>query len=416
MSHVARAAALKMDFSEGFSDGEAELRSGSPCGVQGQLDELDLLASFSDEDPANEGPSLLQAAAASALAIPDSSQTATDVAVVKAAPAKSKDYAGYSLKGKVGKGRHGSSVEQNIVCAHMRAEKRARRDHDCSLQLVSALQGCAFTKDGESFQVAATQGRSGGVKIVLEKRANNGNRFVRSIQFAKFIRASFGMNTSNVALSALLNIDSSTVPRLQKTVAGVFMASQTRQLARILAYCQQHNPVSMHRQLKWDETTVATTLSGVRSAWSVLVVRSRLLITWSSGATWMMRIVMPTIPLISCAADQMFYGLRRRPSFYAINEMVRLIGLTAQVCCSLREVDGAYANLRLRHHLLSLREYDGTQEAGSFLDTARCQSHATHLISVSLLALTRGNLINRLYALCVCSSEIWGTSSGYNLP
>ena len=311
------------------------------------------------------------------------------------------------MKGKVGRGRHGDAIERQIVCAHMRAEKRARYLHENASQLVGALQQCSFSRNGALFNVVAKHSRKGGIQVVLHKAAGKGNRFLRKIHFTKFIRASYGMNTSNVALAALLGIDSSTVPRLQKTCAGVFMVSQARLLARLCSYCQQHPPAVVHHQLKWDETTVATTLNpagrthAVKSAWSVLVVRSRLLVTWSSGASWQMRIVMPTIPLMSSSADQVYYGLRYHPSFYSLNEMLRMIGSTASFRCCLHEVDGAYANVRLHHHLLSSPLYDASKPGGSFLETARCQSHATHLISVSMLTLIGGNLLSRLYGLAV---------------
>ncbi|CAE7246401.1 unnamed protein product [Symbiodinium sp. CCMP2456] len=289
----------------------------------------------------------------------------------------------------------------------MRSEKRAKREHESREELVNALQDATFLKDGQAFTVSAKAGQTGGIRIVLQKQPGRGNRFVRKIAFAKFVRAAFGMNTSNVALSALLNVDASTIPRLQKTCAGVFMASQTRLLARILLYCQRNKPLSVHRQFKWDESTISTTLNPggvsqpVRSAWSMLVARARLLITWSSGATLLMRVVLPTIPLISSTAQQIYYGIRHHPSYYAVNHMLDLIDATAELRCTVQEMDGAYANLRLHHHMLSLKEYNPQEPGGAYLATARCQSHATHLISVSMLALIGGNLLARLYGLCV---------------
>ena len=89
------------------------------------------------------------------------------------------------------------------------------------------------------------------------------------------------------------------------------------------------------------------------------------------------------------------------PSYYAVNHMLDLIDATAEIRCTVQEMDGAYANLRLHHHMLSLKEYNPEEPGGAYLATARCQSHATHLISVSMLALIGGNLLARLYGLCV---------------
>ena len=220
------------------------------------------------------------------------------------------------------------------------------------------------------------------------------------------------MNTSNVALAALLGVDASTIPRLQKTCAGVFMACQGKMLARLCAYCQRCPPIAFHHHVKWDETTVATTLKpggtsqNVKSAWSVLVVRSRILITWATGATFQMRLVMPTIPLMSSSADQIYYGLQFHPSFHMINELLGLIRKSAELSATLHEVDGAYANLRLHHHFLSTDTFNPTRPGGSFLESARCQSHATHLISVAMLALVGGNLLNRFYGLAVFTRNL----------
>eukprot|EP00439_Symbiodinium_sp_Y106_P066528 s1696_g10.t2 len=395
---------IKMDFSEGFSDGEPEV-----CAHEGH--EMDLTAAFSDDDPSTTpaGPGISDhEAEASILALPVAPEA--QAAVIRRSASGSGvslDRKGYCLRGKVGSGRHGGSIERNMVCAHMRAEKRAKKEHTSREELVNALQDATFIKDGQSFTVSAKPGQTGGLKIVMQKQAGRGNRFVRKIAFAKFVRAAFGMNTSNVALSALLNVDASTIPRLQKTCAGVFMASQTRLLARILFYCQRNKPLSVHRQFKWDESTISTTLNPggvsqpVQSAWSMLVARARLLITWSSGATLLMRVVLPTIPLISSTAQQIYYGIRHHPSYYAVNHMLDLIDATAEIRCTVQEMDGAYANLRLHHHMLSLKEYNPEEPGGAYLATARCQSHATHLISVSMLALIGGNLLARLYGLCV---------------
>ena len=403
-----------MDLSEGFSDGE--LPTASPDAGGEQCSELDMLAVFSDEESPQD-QSTDASIVGRQIAVPCDHALQVAVAVTttqetqplvpQSAGKAEQDFGGYSLKGKVGMGRHGGPLERAMVCAHMRAEKRARKAHEGNVSLAHILQDCTFSKDGASFNVVAKRGAKGGVQVVLEKRAARGNRYVRKIHFSKFIRASYGINTSNMALSVMLDVDASTIPRLQKTCAGIVMVSQARLLARLLKYCQTNKPLTVHHQLKWDETTVATTLNpggvshSVKSAWSVLVIRAKLLVTWESGAMWRMRLVMPTIPLMSSSADQIYYALRHHPSLFTVHELVRLIGLTAQERCCLHEVDGAYANLRLHHHLLSLQAYDSTTQGGSFLDTARCQSHATHLISVSMLALIGGNLLSRYYGLCV---------------
>eukprot|EP00439_Symbiodinium_sp_Y106_P061864 s2155_g9.t1 len=319
----------------------------------------------------------------------------------------SSTWSSYSLKGKVGRGRHGDRMERQLICSHMRAEKRAKRNHENAEALVKALQHSSLKKNGATFNLVAKHRRKGGVEVVLHKASTKGNRYVRKIHFMKFLQAAYGMSSANVAIAASLDVDASTLPRLQKTCAGIYMNVQSKLLARLYNYCRQFPPTVVHYHVKWDETTVATSLNpggttqSVKSAWSVLVVRIRLLVSWPSGGQWQMRVVMPTIPLMSSSADQIYYGLRYHPSFYALNQILKLIGTTAQIRCNLHEVDGAYSNVRLHHHLLSQPRFDPSKPGGEFLDTVRCQSHATHLISVSMLALIGGNLMSRLYGLAV---------------
>ena len=138
-------------------------------------------------------------------------------------------------------------------------------------------------------------------------------------------RASYGLNTSNVALAILLGIDAARFHSFK--AHGVFMWNQARLLARLVAYCR----VAIRRSLFTSSlsgnirTTVTSTWNpggrsqSVKSSWSVLVVRhvrSRLLVIWASGASWLMPLVMPAIPLMSGASDQVFYALRCHPSFY----------------------------------------------------------------------------------------------------
>ena len=103
----------------------------------------------------------------------------------------------------------------------------------------------------------------------------------------------------------------------------------------------------------------------------------------------------PPIPLISASADNMYLGLFNHPSYTVLNEVMKRIGETAELpVCILNEVDGAYANERL--HAFNL-----TQAGGNLIDAARCQNHATHLITVSMLSLIQKKLLSRLYQLSV---------------
>ena len=392
------------DLSAGNSDATARDTAETEERMQPQFD---LATAFSDEEVELVGQGEASEMQQLQRVEPEQAPMPAEACLQRLASIDTQSSSSYSLKGKVGRGRHGDRIERQLICSHMRAEKRAKRSHENSEALVKALQHSSLKKDGVTFNLVAKHRRKGGVEVVLHRASTKGNRFVRKIHFMKFLQAAYGMNTANVAVAASLDVDVSTVPRLQKTCAGVYMNVQSKLLARLYNYCKQFPPAVVHYHVKWDETTVATNLNpcgnthSVKSAWSVLVTRVRLLVSWPSGGQWQMRIVMPTIPLMSSSADQVYYGLRYHPSFYALNQILKLIGATAQIRCNLHEVDGAYSNVRLHHHFLSQPRFDPSKPDGEFIDTVRCQSHATHLISVSMLALIGGNLMSRLYGLAV---------------
>lgn len=109
--------------------------------------------------------------------------------------------------------------------------------------------------------------------------------------------------------------------------------------------------------------------------------------------------VMPPIPLISSAAENMFYGLNFHPSFAGTHRILdEIMGTSDIPALEFHEVDGAQSNVRLNSHMLSLPQFRGGQ-GGMFFDHSRCQNHATHLITVCMLSLAGCNLLSKLYQL-----------------
>lgn len=109
--------------------------------------------------------------------------------------------------------------------------------------------------------------------------------------------------------------------------------------------------------------------------------------------------VFPPIPLISSAAEHMYYGLHFHPSYIATHRMLdHLMSLAELPALQFHEVDGAPSNVRLNAYLLSLPEWKA-DTGGKFLDHARCQNHATHLITVCMLSLVGSNILSKMYQL-----------------
>ena len=223
-----------MDFSEAFSDCDA------PADVLAEdVSEpeepavIDFLAGFSDGEESEARPELLE--------VMPSSTAGPEQQVARLGhdeghiSKKCRRRPAPSMVGKVGQGRHGGDFERALVCAHMRAQKQAKRAAMDAEMIAEALQNTSLVKAGSTFNLEVKPHASapGGIKIFLQKARSKGNRFVRKIPFVKFIKASFGQNTSNIALATLLGVDSSTIPRLQKSCAGVFMAQQARVVAKL---------------------------------------------------------------------------------------------------------------------------------------------------------------------------------------
>ena len=159
-------------------------------------------------------------------------------------------FQGISMKGRVDSGRHGDQDQRRLLGLHMRSQKQARKQQKVLSGMLKTLKGSTFRKGGKTFRVDAKQKR-GGLCITLERQGQRGNRYVRRIPFASFLEAAYSKraSSSNVALGAKLDVDPSTIPKLQKTCAAEAMRFQIRMLALLLQYCQENPPLSSVKNL-----------------------------------------------------------------------------------------------------------------------------------------------------------------------
>ena len=156
------------------------------------------------------------------------------------------------LQGKCGQGRHGSKIEREFLTYHMRSTKDLRKKHKALGTIIESLEGSTFQKNGKSFRVSAkgNSKKSSGIILSLSKEGRRGNRFVRKIHFSKFSEAAFSPSTSNVALAGRLGVHPSTIPKLQKTCAGLCQSSQSKLLLHLLAHCRKKRPLAVFRSLE----------------------------------------------------------------------------------------------------------------------------------------------------------------------
>ena len=159
-------------------------------------------------------------------------------------------FQGISMRGRVGSGRHGDRDQRQLLGLHMRSQKQARKQQKVLSGMLKTLKGSTFRKGGKTFRVDAKQKR-GGLCITLERQGQKGNRYVRRIPFGSFLEAAYSKraSSSNVALAAKLDVDPSTIPKLQKTCAAEAMRFQIRMLALLLQFCQENPPLSSMKNL-----------------------------------------------------------------------------------------------------------------------------------------------------------------------
>ena len=150
-----------------------------------------------------------------------------------------------SKKGELGSGRHGTRFERRLLMMHARSEKSRRQRLKFAMVVHDLFNGTEFSRDSASFKLCCkiSKKRATGVSFILRSASKRGNRHVRLLPFKRFRQAAFGKNCSNVAIASAVGVNPTTVPKLQKTVASVFMVQQAKMLGRILMHCQANKPM-----------------------------------------------------------------------------------------------------------------------------------------------------------------------------
>ena len=101
----------------------------------------------------------------------------------------------------------------------------------------------------------------------------------------------------------------------------------------------------------------------------------------------------------------MHFAHRAHPMFHSINCFLFMIAEAATQSVQINHMDGAFSNARLvahwQHQIVQARALGNPPPCGcDTMATIRCQSHATHLIQTSILAMIRFNLLSRMYSFC----------------
>ncbi len=226
------------------------------------LNMSDLLDLIADDDPGGTGQ-FVQLSTCESGENHRSGDEHVQMPISEAIQSNNQSFRGVRMVGRVGRGRHGTSVERKLLTLHMRGQKQARKDHKMVSNVLQTLKGSTFKKNGKTFRVGTKRGRKGcgggsGVIITLTKSGQKGNRFTRRIPWVNFLEASFSKHSSscNVAIAARLDVAPCTVPRLQKTCALEGMFFQVKMLQHLVRFCQSNPPVSVAKPLDFFYATL----------------------------------------------------------------------------------------------------------------------------------------------------------------
>eukprot|EP00435_Cladocopium_sp_Y103_P028137 s2217_g7.t1 len=308
-----------------------------------------------------------------------------------------------SMRGKVGNGRHGDEKDQTILALHMRHCKTLRRESSFREGVADLLDDSTFRKNGKMISVRAER-TSSGVVIKLSARSQRGNRFKKVIPWGEFLQAAYGRFRRDTHISLNLGVSRSTARFMNIMVSSSYLGQQCSLLGKLILLAQSRPPVFLIRHLKWDETTVWTSVNAdqderrVASSWEVMVARQRIILGWDDGSTLILRLVMPPAVLLAGGAHHMYYSLRYHPIYKSIQSLVDTLSAWSVHKVQMFESDGAYANERLIAHLIQKNK---TANQRMHLLHGKCQNHQTQLINVALLSAAGHNILSRLYGFSV---------------
>ena len=308
-----------------------------------------------------------------------------------------------SMIGKVGGGRHGEQRDKDLLALHMRHCKMAIQQDRFRDGIADLLQDSTFRSGGKLIGIRAEQTCTG-VVIKLTEKSSKGNRFRKAIPWGDFLAAAYGKLRRDTHLAYAMNISRGTAGFMRTMVASVYLGQQSAMLGHLIQLCTSRQPTMLIRQLKWDETTLSTSIDAdgdcrrVASAWQVMICKQRILIGWADGSIAVFRLAMPPVVLLATGAHHMYYGLKYHAMYRTMQGLVDALSDLCFHRVQLYESDGAYANERLIAHLIQKNQ---ASQRPMHLLHLKCQNHQSQLVNISILTSTGFNILNRMYGFAV---------------
>ena len=308
-----------------------------------------------------------------------------------------------SMVGKRGSGRHGEKSEQNLLALHMRHAKDLKRAANFRSAMGDILQDCVYTKEGKRLRVS-TRTSCTGLIIQINRQSGKGNRFQRAIPWRQFLDVSYSNLLRNTHLAQAFDISKGTAAFMVGMVSSIYLSQQHLLLARLVSMAKDKGPFACIQQMKWDETSLLSSLNADRSknrvlsTWQVMVGRLRIVLLFLDGAAMIFRLVLPPVVLLASGAQHIYYAMKHHPNYKSMRALLETLASQCFHRCCILESDGAYSNDRLVAHLIQRNK---VEKFPQYILHVRCQNHQSQLINVALLAAAGHNILNRLYGLVV---------------
>ena len=177
-----------------------------------------------------------------------------------------------------------------------------------------------------------------------------------------YIEAAFQTEPSISNAALQLGVARPTGRRMRLVMAKFVLESQLDTLGVFITLATARAPLTCITREAWGEaghscvfrSSPSDSRSGCRARWELMVLRMSLVLVWDAAEglpPLFHEFVIPPVVLPSSSAANMFYSLRRHPSFSQFQARLHNLRSLCKMKGYLLETDAAYANERLAFFL-----------------------------------------------------------------
>lgn len=312
--------------------------------------------------------------------------------------------------GSFGHGRHGSQLEKERLCSHMRerrAQKSAERvasflgDRAASVLADPPILGHRKVRTLWSRGQKRIRAKTLKVALQASKLVVARDPHGRAVSHDDIIDLSLGkLCRKNVQqAAACLGLSPTWIRTCRVVAASGYLHWQGKTFGHLVMLAQRHRPQLVVCRTAWDETgqrlrTHRPELSTEQhiGTWQVMVCRQRLVVVWPSRAAVEVDVTLPPCIVPSPSAANLYAGLFHNPTtkhIFAAREL--LFGFAAKGV-DITETDAATANYRIEAHLSGRRTHKTSK------DHFACRLHQHHIIECTVMCTAGDNALSRMYS------------------